>query len=103
MKTLKSISITLCFWVMSLSLVAQPPRIVINPQGHSGKVHNLIFTPDGNRLISISEDKTIRIWNAQTGEQVKKFESQVGDGFEGMLMPLRFHLMENFSRLVATR
>ena len=85
MKFPKSISITLCYWVMSLSLVAQAPRIVINPQGHSGKVHNLVFTPDGNRLISISEDKTIRIWNAQTGEQVKKFESQIGDGYEGML------------------
>lgn len=75
---------TLCCWVMSLGLIAQAPRIVINPQGHAGKVHNLIFTPDGNRLISISEDKTIRIWNTQTGIQVKKFESQIGDGPEGM-------------------
>lgn len=65
-------------------LFAQAPRIMINPQGHSGKVHNLIFTPDGNRLISISEDKTIKIWNAQTGELARKFESQVGDGYEGM-------------------
>jgi len=69
---------------MSLGLVAQAPRIVINPQGHAGKIHNLVFTPDGNRLISISEDKTIRVWNAQTGTQVKKFESQIGDGYEGM-------------------
>src|SRR6187402_2577736 len=76
--------ITICCWLMSLGLVAQSPRIVINPQGHAGKVHNLIFTPDGDRLISISEDKTIRIWSAQTGIQVKKFESQVGDGPEGM-------------------
>lgn len=82
---LKKISITLCSCIVSLGLLAQAPRIVINPQGHSGKVHNLIFTPDGNRLISISEDKTIRVWNAQTGEQIKKFESQIGDGYEGML------------------
>lgn len=85
MNLIKPISIAFCFWVMSLSLLAQAPRIVINPQGHSGKVHNLIFTPDGNRLISVSEDKTIRIWNANTGEQVKKFESEIGDGYEGML------------------
>jgi WD40 repeat protein len=64
---------------------AQGPRIVINPMGHAGKVHNLIFTPDGSRVISISEDKTIRIWNAGTGELVKKFEMMIGDGFEGML------------------
>ena len=47
---------------------AQAPRIVINPLGHSAKVHNLLFTPDGSKIVSISEDKTIRIWNAQTGE-----------------------------------
>jgi len=85
MNFLKRTSATLCLLVMSLGLVAQAPRIVINPQGHAGKVHNLVFTPDGNRLISISEDKTIRVWNSQTGEQVKKFESQIGDGYEGML------------------
>ena len=84
MNLMKRISIAICCWVMSVGLFAQAPRIVINPQGHAGKVHNLVFTPDGNRLISISEDKTIRIWNAQTGVEVKKFESQIGDGPEGM-------------------
>ncbi len=84
MNLTKRISIATCCWVISLGLFAQAPRIVINPQGHAGKVHNLVFTPDGNRLISISEDKTIRVWNAQTGQQIKKFESQIGDGPEGM-------------------
>jgi WD40 repeat protein len=77
MKNMKPISFTLCYLIMSLNLVAQAPRIVINPQGHSGKIHNLVFTPDGKRLISISEDKTIRIWSTKTGEQTKKFESQI--------------------------
>ncbi len=84
MNLMKRVSISLCCWMMSIGLFAQAPRIVINPQGHAGKVHNLVFTPDGNRLISISEDKTIRMWNAQTGQQIKKFESQIGDGYEGM-------------------
>ncbi|MFZ6012598.1 MAG: caspase family protein [Bacteroidota bacterium] len=52
--------------------------------GHSSKVHNLLFTPDGHKIISISEDKTIRIWNAENGEMIKKYESQIGDGPEGM-------------------
>lgn len=64
---------------------AQAPRIVINPMGHSAKVHNLLFTPDGHKIISVSEDKTIRVWNAENGEMIKKFESQIGDGPEGML------------------
>ncbi len=60
------------------------PRIVINPLGHSGKIFNILFTPDGKKIISVSEDKSIRIWDASTGEMLKKFESQVGDGPEGM-------------------
>ncbi len=77
--------LTLCLYAVGFTVLAQAPLIKINPKGHSGKVHNLIFTPDGQRLISVSEDKTIRLWNAATGEMVKKFESEVGDGYEGML------------------
>nr|MCU0357733.1 hypothetical protein [Cyclobacteriaceae bacterium] len=72
-------------FILAFFAQAQAPRIVINPMGHTGKVHNLLFTPDGNRLISISEDKSIRLWNAGTGELMKKFETMIGDGFEGML------------------
>ncbi len=61
------------------------PRIVINSMGHSAKVQNLNFTPDGEKIISISEDKTVRVWSANTGEMLKKFESQIGDGSNGML------------------
>src|SRR6187402_726915 len=70
---------------LSLKGIAQVPRIVINPMGHSAKINNLLFTPDGTKIISVSEDKTIRIWNADNGEMVKKFESEVGEGSEGML------------------
>lgn len=63
---------------------AQAPRIVVNPLGHSAKIHNLLFSPEGHQIISVSEDKTIRIWGAETGEMIKKFESQMGEGPEGM-------------------
>ncbi len=64
--------------------MAQAPKIVINPMGHSAKIHNLIFTPDGKRIISVSEDKSVRVWSAESGEMIKKFESEIGDGPEGM-------------------
>lgn len=83
---IKSIAFAL-FTVLSVTGMAQTgvPRIVINAQGHSDKVENVLFTPAGDRLISISDDKTIRVWNANTAELLKKFESQIGDGPEGML------------------
>ena len=86
MFSFKSFCIFTTGWlIISISGFAQVPRIVINPQGHTGKIHSLIFTPDASQLISISEDKTIRIWNARTGAMEKKFETQIGDGYEGML------------------
>jgi WD40 repeat protein len=70
---------TLCFSQTGI------PRIVINSMGHSAKINNLMFTPDGTQIISVSEDKTVRIWNTSTGEMKSKFESQIGDGYEGVL------------------
>lgn len=61
------------------------PRIVINSLGHSAKISNIMFTPDGKQVISVGEDKNVRVWNAATGEMVKKFETQIGDGWEGLL------------------
>src|SRR5687768_1549028 len=78
--------------VLSLLLIVQAglaqtgiPRIVINSMGHSAKINGLLYTPDGQQIVSVSEDKTIRLWNASTGEMVRKFESQIGDGYEGVL------------------
>ena len=38
--------------------------------GHLNHVNCVVFSPDGTRIASASTDKTIRIWNAQTGEEV---------------------------------
>src|SRR4051812_20359425 len=84
MKRPLSLGLSLLFLLIAIQSQGQAPRIVINPLGHSAKIHNILFSPDGTRIISVSEDKTIRIWNAESGEMIKKFESQVGDGPEGM-------------------
>ena len=38
--------------------------------GHSSKTMSLVFSPDGQRLISGSDDKTIRFWDTTNGELV---------------------------------
>lgn len=75
--------------ILSWTASAQVPRIVVNPMGHSAKINNLLFTPDGTKIISISEDKTIRIWNADNGEMYKaeripySAESSEANDFDG--------------------
>jgi WD40 repeat protein len=44
---------------------------VVEPLGgHTDSVESVAFSPDGTRIVSGSYDETIRIWDAQTGEEV---------------------------------
>ena len=36
--------------------------------GHSGGVRVAVFSPDGSRVVSGSDDNTVRIWNVAAGE-----------------------------------
>ena len=39
--------------------------------GHSAKVNCVMFSADSSRLVSASEDKTIRFWKPESGEQLR--------------------------------
>lgn len=39
-------------------------------RGHTNRVNDLAFAYGANRLASVSSDQTLRVWDAETGEQV---------------------------------
>jgi WD40 repeat protein len=43
--------------------------------GHAGAVMGLQFTPDGQKLVSGSKDKTILVWNLKSGNSERKITS----------------------------
>ena len=41
--------------------------------GHSGIVLSVAFSWDGNRVVSGSQDHLVKIWNVETGAEVRSF------------------------------
>lgn len=67
-RLLLGLTFALC---LSVGVVcAQKPELVVQT-GHSNIIDRLAFSPDGNLLISYSEDKTVKIWDVQSRMELR--------------------------------
>ena len=57
----------------------------LNTGGHSAQVTDLAFTPDGQELVSASNDKTIRVWDWQSGLTLRTIRGYLGQGSDGKI------------------
>lgn len=48
-------------------------------------IWEIMMTPDRKALISVSSDKTIRLWDVETGDLINTIRGQIGEGRQGML------------------
>eukprot|EP00873_Tetraselmis_striata_P021572 jgi/Tetstr1/441836/TSEL_030052.t1 len=71
-------------WVLEGMKARCWPAGISTLQGHTKEVRSVAFSPDGTLLASASEDRTVRVWNALTGE-------------EALPQPLRGHAYRVFS------
>jgi WD40 repeat protein len=66
-----------------------PPRFTIEAGGHEAVIREVIFTADGRELVSVSDDKTIRVWSVSPDGRraalARTIRGPVGKGREGML------------------
>lgn len=63
-------------WIVNLDAADRSHQL--NLRGHQARVSSLIFAPDGRTLISGSIDKTVRLWDAWTGQEMRKLVAHSG-------------------------
>jgi len=66
-------STALCgFLALALAMPAFAQDVAVFPQlGHSEEVGAVAYSPDGKRIVSGSSDGTIKIWDAETGRELR--------------------------------
>lgn len=70
----------------------EKPFLATDPGGHTAMVKAAFFHPNGENVVTVSHDRTVRLWDLGTGEtlQVYRFPSEPGQGgilFAGDISP----------------
>ena len=58
-------------------------RLDLDAGGHTARITDLAFTPDGEDIVSASDDKTIRVWDWQSGVTLRTIRGFMGAGADG--------------------
>ena len=61
---------------------------MLDTGGHMATIKGLVFTPDGKQIVSAGLDKSIRVWDWQTGSTVRMIRGHIGLGSEGVTYAL---------------
>src|SRR5580700_8414547 len=56
---------------------ANTPRLVVQ-LGHAGVVNSAVFSGDGKRVLTASWDGTARLWDVETGKEIRQFQAGRG-------------------------
>lgn len=71
---IKIFAFTLLTSVSSIYTINAQQLVLKTNLGHSDAINCIAFSPNGKFIASGSNDNTVKLWNAQTGHEIRSFE-----------------------------
>jgi WD40 repeat protein len=62
------------------------PHFVLDSGGHTGLIWDAVLLQGGDEAVTVSYDKSIRLWDLTTGESVRTLHPPISPGIEGRLI-----------------
>ena len=84
MKKLLYIVLAICLFVNNAQ--SQEPKLIL-PIGHTNEVNYAQFSTDGKRILTVSEDKTAKIWESETGKILANLKGHKSGILKGYFSP----------------
>ncbi len=69
----------------SSGLAPTTPFLILNTDMHTSDIKRIDTDADGQYILTVSTDKTAKLWDAQTGDLLHTFRIPIAQGNEGML------------------
>ncbi len=70
------------------ALAPDAPQLMLDTGGHMSKVTAVAVTSDGKQIVSASQDKTIRVWDIETGMTVRIIRGEAASGNWGTIFAM---------------
>jgi WD40 repeat protein len=88
--SLRRLTVALALLVVSVTAHAgqapnQAPQLRIETRMHTGAIWDIDASADGHLLLTGSDDKTARLWSADSGELIRIFRVPISTGAEGRI------------------
>ena len=65
-------------WLRLAAVSVRDPHLVRTLVGHTGRINDCAVSPDGRRILSASDDHTLRVWDFATGRELFTLKGHAG-------------------------